>query len=53
MLSREILLISGGSRVEAVNNPLEIGRVRIFWVAMYSASELAVVAAAEICGGRQ
>jgi hypothetical protein len=51
-LSKEILLISGGSGVGAVRDPLGIGGVRIFQVAMYSASELSVVAAAGIYDGR-
>jgi hypothetical protein len=50
---REILLISSGGGVGAINDPLGIGRVRIFRVAMYLALELAVVAAARICGRRQ
>jgi len=51
--SKEILLINGGSRVRAISIPLGIGRVGMFWVAMYLALELAVVAVAEICGKRQ
>jgi hypothetical protein len=51
--SREILLMSGGGGVGAVKDPLGIGGVRMFWAAMYSASELSVVAAAGICGGRR
>jgi hypothetical protein len=51
--SKEILLISGGGRVGAVRDPLGIGGVGIFQVAMYSASELSVVAAAGICGRRR
>jgi hypothetical protein len=51
--SKEILLISGGGRVGAVRDPLGIGGVGIFWAAIYSASELSVVAAAGICGRRQ
>ena len=52
-LLREILLISGGDRVRAVQDLLGISGVGMFWVAMYLASELAVVAVARICGGRQ
>ena len=51
--SREILLMSGGGGVGAVRDPLGIGGVGMFWAAMFSASELAVVAVAGICGGRQ
>ena len=50
---REILLMSGGGGVGAVRDPLGIGGVGMFWAAMYSASELAVVAVAGICGGRR
>jgi hypothetical protein len=52
-LLNEILLMSGGGGVGAVRDPLGIGRVRMFQVAMYSASELSVVAVAGICGGRR
>ena len=45
--------MSGGGGVGAVRDPLGIGEVGMFRVAMYSASELSVVAAAGICGGRQ
>ena len=51
--SIEILLMSGGGGVGAVRDPLGIGGVGIFRAAMYSASELAVVAVAGICGGRR
>jgi hypothetical protein len=44
--------MSGGSGVGAINDPLGIGGVGIFRAVMYSASELAVVAAAGICGER-
>jgi hypothetical protein len=52
LLSKEILLISGGGGVRAVRGSLGIGRVGIFWAAMYLASELAVVAVAGICSER-
>jgi hypothetical protein len=42
--------MSGSSRVGA--DPLGIGRVRMFQAVMYSASELSMVAAAGIYGGR-
>jgi hypothetical protein len=42
---------SGG--VRAVGILLGIGGVGMFQVAMYSASELSVVAVAGICGGRR
>jgi hypothetical protein len=51
--SREILLMSSGGGVGAVRDPLGIGRVGMFRAAMYSASELSVVAVAGICGGRR
>ena len=51
--SREILLMSGGGGVGAVRDLLGIGGVGMFWVAIYSASELSVVAVAGICGGRR
>jgi hypothetical protein len=52
-LSIEILLMSGGGGVGAVRDPLGMGGVGMFWAAMYSASELAVVAVVGICGGRR
>jgi hypothetical protein len=45
--------MSGGGRVGAVRVPLGISGVGMFWVAMYLASELSVVAVAGICGERQ
>ena len=51
--SIKILLMSGGGRVRAVRVPLGIGGVGIFRAAMYSASELSVVAVAGICGARR
>ena len=45
--------MSGGGGVRAVKDPLGIGGVRMFWAAMYSASELSVVAVAGICGRRR
>jgi hypothetical protein len=51
--SKEILLISGSGRVGAVRDLLGIGGVRMFWAAIYSASELSVVAVAGICGRRR
>jgi hypothetical protein len=51
--SKEILLISGGGGVRFVRDPPGIGRVGMFQVAIYSASEFSVVAAAGICGGRR
>jgi hypothetical protein len=51
--SIEILLMSGGSGVRAVRVPLGISGVGMFRAAMYSASELSVVAVAGICGGRR
>jgi hypothetical protein len=53
VLSREILLMSGGGGVGAVKDPLGIGGVGMFRAVMYSASELSVVAVAGICGGRR
>ena len=51
-LLKEILLISSSGGVGAVTGPFGIGRVGIFWAVIYLASELAVVAAAGICGRR-